>query len=136
MKLAAAVALVGAGSAAAMELGLEDLSSQCRWDSGMGTSFDLSAMTKAANGYYQIPDMRNPNLIYFFNMCGASAGAGRDATYPPRRHRRGPYPRSRALSFPRSAQPTSSPPRRALASRRGMAHRRPSRWTSRATATP
>jgi hypothetical protein len=50
---------------------LTDVSTQCRWASPVGTSFDVSSMTKASNGAYTVGDMRDPTLSYVFNVCGA-----------------------------------------------------------------
>jgi hypothetical protein len=79
MKAARAALLLAAASGSAARAPLPDLhkldqltdiTTQCRWASPMGTSFDVSSMTKASNGAYSVGDMRDPTLSYIFNLCG------------------------------------------------------------------
>lgn len=78
MRAIAALAAVGVASATqARNLAdsqqiqlIRDVTTQCRWASAKGSSFDLSAMTLAPGNYYNVNDMRDPNTRYLFNVCG------------------------------------------------------------------
>lgn len=62
--------LVSLATLATLHAQSSGITTQCRWDSGRGTSFDLSSMQIAPGGYYKVLDMRNPSTSYYFNVCG------------------------------------------------------------------
>lgn len=61
--------LVSLATLATLHAQSSGITTQCRWDSGRGTSFDLSSMQIAPGGYYKVLDMRNPSTSYYFNVC-------------------------------------------------------------------